>query len=104
VPGAQHSAGARGQQPLGVCHGVSVPAQLTLEQLDPSQRLAETGLVPDEFVVDDEKILAQPQIFLDQRTAALRVIRVMRVALVRRSLFVDALTATELCVLHAGRD
>jgi hypothetical protein len=98
VPGAQHSAGARGQQPLGVCHGVSVPVQLTLEQLDPSQRLAETGLVPDEIVADHEKLLAQPQILLDQRTAALRVM------LVRRSLFVDALTATELCVLHADRD
>ena len=104
MPGAQHSASARGQQPLGVCHGVSVPAQLTLEQLDPSQRFAETGLVPDEIVADDEKLVAQPQILLDQRTAALRVIRVMHIALVRRSLFVDALTATEVCVLHADRD
>jgi hypothetical protein len=57
--------------------------------------------VPDEIVADNEKLLAQPKILLDQRTAALRV---MHVALGWRSLFVDALTATELCVLHADRD
>jgi hypothetical protein len=101
VPGTQHSPGARGQQPLGVGHSVLVPAEFGLQQLDLPERLAEPGLVPDEIVADDEKLLSQPQILLDQRTAALRV---MHVALGWRSLFVDALTATELYVLHADRD
>ena len=101
MPCAQHPARARAEQPLGVGDRLLVPAQLDLEQLDPAERLTQPGLVPDEVVAEHKKLLAQPQILFDQRTA---VFASMHVALLRRSRFVDALTATELCVLHADRD
>jgi hypothetical protein len=100
VPRAQQPARARAQQPLGVSHGGSVPAQLALEQLDPAECFAEPGLVADEIVADHKELLTQPQVLFDQ---AITTVLVMRVAFVWRTLFVRALIATELGVLHARR-
>jgi hypothetical protein len=104
VPCAQHPACARAEQPLGIGDRLLVPAQLDLEQLDPAERLTQPGLVPDEVVAEHKKLLAQPQVLLGDAIAARLDLRVGLVALVWRTVLVDALTATEGGVLHAGRD
>ena len=54
----------------------------------------------DEIVADHKELLAQPQVLFDLATTAMLVICV---ALLWRALFVRALIATELGVLHVRR-
>src|SRR5262245_2323074 len=71
VPGAQETAGAGAEDALGVGERVLVAAQLGLEDLDAAQRLAQAGLVPDEVVPGEQKLLPQPQVLLRHGPRAL---------------------------------